>query len=86
MAAVWDACCCCSPEGHVPGVRRKDVTLRAKEEVELSPEIVALLVLLGGVVAAVVFTILVVVMVDLSAGTRPPHGDDGAREQEDHKR
>ena len=52
----------------------------------MSPEIVALLVLLGGVVAAVVFTILVVVMVDLSADTRPPHGDDGAREQEDHKR
>ena len=52
----------------------------------MSAEIVALLVLVGGAVAALAFTLLVVVMVDLSAGTRPPHGDDGAREQEDHKR
>ena len=66
MAAAWDACCCCSPEGHVPAVRRKDVTPRAEEEVELSPEIVALLVLLGGVVAAVVFTLVIIVAVDPS--------------------
>jgi len=39
---------------------------RAGEEVEVSPEIVALLVLIGGAVAAVVFTIVVVVAVDPS--------------------
>ena len=32
----------------------------------MSPEIVALLVLLGGVIAAVVFTIVIVAAVDLS--------------------
>jgi hypothetical protein len=36
------------------------------EEVELSPEIVALLFLAGGAVAAVVFTIAVVIKVDPS--------------------
>ena len=83
MAAVWDACCCCSPEGHVPGVRRKDVTPRA-EEVELSPEIVALLVLLGGVVAAVVFTLVIVVAVDPS-DANPRSGNEGEEERETEK-
>jgi len=52
----------------------------------LSAEVVALLVLLGGVVAAVAFTIFVVLAVDRSAATHPPDGDDGAREREDEKR
>jgi hypothetical protein len=53
----------------------------------LSPEIVALLVLLLGVVAAVAFTLIVVATVDRSAAsTRPTTGDDGAREQENEKR
>jgi hypothetical protein len=53
----------------------------------LSPEIVALLVLLVGAVAAVAFTLIVVVTVDRSnASTRPPTRDDGAREQETEKR
>jgi hypothetical protein len=39
------------------------------------------------VVAAVAFTLIVVVTVDRSAAsTRPPNGDDGAREQENGKR
>ena len=84
MAAVWDACCCCSPEGHVPGVRRKDVTPRAEEEFELSPEIVALLVLLGGVVAAVVFTLVIVVAVDPS-DANPRSGNEGEEERETEK-
>jgi hypothetical protein len=42
-----------------------EATLRA-EEVGLSPEIVALLVLAGEAVAAVVFTIVIVVAVDPS--------------------
>ncbi len=83
MAAAWDVCCCCSPEGHVPGVRRKDVTPRA-EEVELSPEIVALLVLLGGVVAAVVFTLVIVVAVDPS-DANPRSGNEGEEERETEK-
>ncbi len=88
MVAAWDACCCCSPEGHVPGIRRKDVAPRAEEEeVELSPEIVALLVLLGAVVAAVVFTVVIVLVVDPSdADTHPPDGDAGARDREGEKR
>ena len=81
MAAAWDACCCCSPEGHVPGVRRKDVTPRAEEEVELSPEIVALLVLLGFAAAAVVFTLVFVVVVDRSvANTRAEN--EGEKDEE----
>lgn len=53
----------------------------------MSPEIVALLVLLGGVVAAVAFTLIVVVTVDRSAaGTRLSSGDDGAREPEGERR
>jgi len=44
----------------------------------LSPEVVALLVLLAGAVAAVAFMIAVVVMVDRSAGA--PNGDDATRE------
>ena len=84
MVAAWDACCCCSPEGHVPGVRRKDVTPRAEEEVELSPEIVALLVLLGGVVAAVVFTLVIVVAVDPS-DVNPRSGNEGEEERETEK-
>jgi hypothetical protein len=49
----------------------------------LSAEIVALLVLLGGVVAAVAFTIVVVVAVDPSeASRRPLNGGDGVRERE----
>ena len=52
----------------------------------MSPEIVALLVLLGGVIAAVAFTLIVAMTVDRSAGTRPPDGDDGAREPDDEKR
>ena len=83
MAAAWDACCCCSPEGHVSGVRRKDVTPRA-EEVELSPEIVALLVLLAGVVAAVVFTLVIVVAVDPS-DVNPRSGNEGEEERETEK-
>ena len=43
---------------------------RAEEEIELSPEIVALLVLLGGVVAAVAFTLIVVIAVGPS-GANP---------------
>ncbi len=53
----------------------------------MSPEIVALLVLLGGVVAAVVFTIVIVLVVDPSdADTHPPDGDAGARDREGEKR
>ncbi len=84
MAAAWDVCCCCSPEGHVPGVRRKEVATRAEEEVELSPEIVALLVLLGGVVAAVVFTLVIVVAVDPS-DANPRSGNEGEEERETEK-
>ena len=85
MVAAWDACCCCSPEGHVSGVRRKDVTPRAEEEeVELSPEIVALLVLLAGVVAAVVFTLVIVVAVDPS-DVNPRSGNEGEEERETEK-
>jgi hypothetical protein len=48
---------------------------------------VALLVLLGAVIAAVAFTLIVVVTVDRSAAsTRSPTGDDGAREQKNEKR
>ncbi len=47
----------------------------------LSPEVVALLVLLAGAVAAVAFTLAVVAMVDRSAGG--PNEDDGAREREE---
>ncbi len=47
----------------------------------------ALLVLLGGVVGAVVFTLVIVFVVDRSAAnSRPPNWDDGAREQENEKR
>ncbi len=81
MVAAWDACCCCSLEGHVPGTRRKDVAPRAEEEVELSPEIVALLVLLAGVVAAVVFTVVIVLVVDPS-DTNPRSGNEGEKEEE----
>ncbi|CAA9479800.1 MAG: hypothetical protein AVDCRST_MAG12-1435 [uncultured Rubrobacteraceae bacterium] len=42
----------------------------------MSPEIVALLVLLGGVIAAVVFTIVIVAVVGLS-DTNPPSGNEG---------
>ncbi len=84
MAAAWDVCCCCSPEGHVPGVRRKEVATRAEEEFELSPEIVALLVLLGGVVAAVVFTLVIVVAVDPS-DANPRSGNEGEEERETEK-
>ncbi len=53
----------------------------------MAPEIVALLVLLGGVIAAVAFTLIVAMTVDRSAaGTRPSSGDDGAREPDDEKR
>ncbi len=84
MVAASVACCCCSPEGQVPGIRRKDVTPRAEEEVELSPEIVALLVLLGGVVAAVVFTLVIVVAVDPS-DANPRSGNEGEEERETEK-
>jgi hypothetical protein len=51
----------------------------------MSPEAVALLVLLVGAVVAVAFTLIVVVMVDRSAaGTH--NGDDGAREPEGERR
>lgn len=53
----------------------------------MSPEIVALLVLFVGAVAAVVFTLIVVVTVDRSAAdTRPPNGGDGARVPEGERR
>ena len=53
----------------------------------MSPEIVALLVLLGGVVAAVVFTLAVVFMVDRSAGnTRSPNQDGKERGRESEER
>ena len=53
----------------------------------MSAEIVALLVLLGGVVGAVVFTLVIVFVVDRSAAnSRPPNGDDGAREPEGERR
>jgi hypothetical protein len=84
VAAAWDVCCCCSPEGHVPGVRRKEVATRAEEEFELSPEIVALLVLLGGVVAAVVFTLVIVVALDPS-DANPRSGNEGEEERETEK-
>ena len=49
----------------------------------MSPEIVALLVLLAGAVAAIALTLIVVATVDRSAaGARPQSGDDGAREPE----
>ncbi|WP_166176995.1 hypothetical protein [Rubrobacter tropicus] len=52
----------------------------------MSPEIVALLVLLGGVVAAVVFTLVIVIVVNpANANTRPPNGDDGTREQQSER-
>ena len=44
----------------------------------MSPEIVALLVLLGGVVAAVVFTLVIVVAVDPS-DTNPRSGNEEER-------
>jgi len=48
-----------------------------REEVELSPEIVALLVLLGGAAVAVAFTLAVVFVVDRSAGNaQSPNRDD----------
>jgi hypothetical protein len=47
----------------------------------LSPEIVALLVLLGGVVAAVVFTLVIVVAVDPS-DANPRSGNEGEKEEE----
>ncbi len=81
MVAAWDACCCCSLEGHVPGTRRKDVAPRA-EEVELSPEIVALLFLLGAVVAAVVFTVVIVLVVDPSDASTP---EEAGQEREGEK-
>ena len=81
MVAASVACCCCSLEAHVPDVRRKGVTPRAEEEVELSPEIVALLILLGGIVAAVVFTLAIVVAVDPS-DANPRSGDEGEKVEE----
>ena len=47
----------------------------------MSPEIVALLVLLGGVVAAVAFTLIVVFMVDPS-GANPRTGNGHDRQGE----
>ncbi len=79
MVAASVACCCCSLEAHVPDVCRKNVTPRAEEEGELSAEIVALLILLGGIVAAVVFTLVIVVAVDPSdANSRS--GNEGEKE------
>ncbi len=80
MVAASVACCCCSLEAHVPDVCRKNVTLRAEEEVELSPEIVALLILLGGIVAAIVFTLVIVVAVDPS-DANPRTGSEGEKEE-----
>ena len=59
-------------------IRRKKVTPRAEEEVELSAEIVALLVLIGGIAAAVVFTLVIVVVVDPS-DANPRSGNEGER-------
>jgi len=42
----------------------------------LSPEIVALLVLAGGAVAAVVFTIVIVIAVDPSVPDRGPKNEE----------
>ena len=47
----------------------------------MSPEIVALLVLLGGVVAAILFTLFIVVAVDPSDGD-PRSGNEGEKEEE----
>ncbi len=50
-----------------------------RKGVRLSPEAVALLVLFVGAVAAIAFTLIVVVMVDRSAaGPWPQNGGDGA--------
>jgi NADH:ubiquinone oxidoreductase subunit 3 (subunit A) len=49
--------------------------------VELSPEIVALLILLGGIVAAVVFTLVIVVAVDPS-DANPRSGNEGEKVEE----
>ena len=58
-----------------------------REEVGLSAEVVALLVLAGGAVAAVAFTLVVVLVVDRSgANGRPPTEDEGAREREGQER
>ncbi len=50
----------------------------------MAPEIVALLVLLGGVVAAVVFTLVIVVAVDPS-DANPRSGNEGEEERETEK-
>lgn len=50
----------------------------------MSPEIVALLVLLAGVVAAVVFTLVIVVAVDPS-DVNPRSGNEGEEERETEK-
>ncbi|HEV2126561.1 MAG TPA: hypothetical protein VGW38_27700 [Chloroflexota bacterium] len=47
----------------------------------MSAEIVALLILLAGVAAAVVFTLAVVVVVDRS-GANPHSGNEGGKEEE----
>ena len=50
----------------------------------MSPEIVALLVLLAGVVAAVVFTLVIAVAVDPS-GVNPRSGNEGEEKRETEK-
>jgi hypothetical protein len=53
----------------------------------VSPEIVALLVLAGGAVAAVAFTLIVVATVDRSgASGRPTTGNERTGEREDEER
>ena len=71
MGAVWDAYCWHSPKEEWPRCSSKDIPPCGEEAVELSPEIAALLVLLGFAAAAVVFTLVFVVVVDRSvANTR----------------
>jgi hypothetical protein len=48
----------------------------------LSAEVVALLVLAGGAVAAVVFTLVIVVMVDRSGANPPAENEREERESE----
>ena len=67
MEAAWDACCSCSRKGLISApVGRAFHHVQGGKEVELSAEVVALLFLIGGIAAAVVFTLVFVVVVDRS--------------------
>jgi hypothetical protein len=58
----------------------------AEEEAELSAEILALLVLIGGMAAAVVFTLVIVVVVDRSVpNTRAENEGQKDEERESEK-